>query len=85
MLLFCRMQLRTRIMTLTYFLTLLRTHIAMKKFFLAILRPRNSSPYVTEMHDCFRLWNTIPTSPTFFPAARKECRPRKGRRPVIPP
>ena len=53
--------------------------------FPTLLRAHTESPYVTEMHDYFRLWNTIPTSPTFFPAARKECRPRKGRRPVIPP
>ena len=37
------------------------------------------------IYDCFYFWNTIPASPTFFPAARKECRPRKDRRPVIPP
>ena len=50
-----------------------------------MLRLHRSIPYVFEIYDYFHFWNTIPTSPTFFPAARKECRPRKDRRPVIPP
>ena len=59
--------------------------ITVQTFFLTLLRPHNSNPYVSKTHDCFYFWNTIPASPTFFPAARKECRPRKDRRPVIPP
>ncbi len=53
--------------------------------FLPILRTHNSNSYVSEIYGCFHFWNAIPWSPTFFPTARKECRPRKGRRPVIPP
>ena len=54
----------------------------MRWFLHATLRARILYPYVSEIYDRFHFWNTIPASPTFFPAARKECRPRKGRRPV---
>ena len=50
--------------------------------FLILMRPHIIYPYVAETYEFFHFWNTIPASPTFFPAARKECRPRKGRRPV---
>ena len=53
-------------------------------FSLMQMRARILYPYVSETYDYSRLWNTIPAPPTFFPTARKECRPRKGRRPVTP-
>ena len=59
-----------------------RTGIARKLFFLT---NHNANPYASETYEYIHFWNTIPWSPTFFPAARKECRPRKDRRPVIPP
>ena len=54
---------------LTYSLMQKRTHI--------------ERPYVFLMYDYFHFWNTIPWSPTFFPAAWKECRPRKGAPPRV--
>ena len=38
----------------------------MQKFFLAILRTHNANPYVSETHESFRYWNTIPTSLHFL-------------------
>ena len=67
-----------------FFHTLLRPHITAQSFLLMQERAHTEGPYVTETHEYFHYWNTIPASPTFFPAARKECRPRKGRRPVTP-
>ena len=46
-------------------------------------RPHIEKPYVSETHDGFHFWNAIPWSPTFFPAAGKECRPRKGAPPRV--
>ncbi len=44
----------------------MRTHTEDKKFFPAILRTHNANPYVSETHDHFRLWNTIPASLHFL-------------------
>ena len=40
-------------------------------------------PYVPLIYDRFHFWNRIPLAPTFFPAAGKECRPRKGAPPRV--
>ena len=51
--------------------------------FLMRERAHIERPYVSEIYDRSHLWNEIPWSPTLFPAARQECRPRKGAPPRV--
>ena len=47
------------------------------------MRTHIEYPYVPLIYEWFHFGNRIPWSPTFFPAARKECRPRKGAPPRV--
>lgn len=54
-----------------------------KPLFRQAVRGHIAMPYVSLIYERFHFWNRIPWSPTFFPTARKECRPRKGAPPRV--
>lgn len=55
----------------------------MKNFSCQAVQTHIERPYVSLIYEWFHFWNGIPWSPTLFPAARQECRPRKGAPPRV--
>ena len=60
-----------------------RPHARRKTFFRRRCGRTSRDRTCPVMYEWFHFWNAIPWSPTFFPAAGKECRPRKGAPPRV--